>query len=127
VTERDVARAIGVARIALGTSYVLGPRLALRVWPGVSPGGGDGDAALARLLARSTGGRDIALGLGALLALSHDAPVRGWIEAGMLADAADAAAIVLAFRHLPRAKALLMLVAAAGTAAAGRRLAASLG
>lgn len=125
VSGRDAARAVAWGRIGLGISYVLAPRLALRVWPGVPGKGREADAALADLLARSTGGRDIALGAGALLALKHDAPVRGWIEAGMLADTADALAIVLAIRHLPRAKALMMLAAAVGTAAAGRRLATS--
>jgi hypothetical protein len=127
VTGREVATAVAVGRIGLGVSYLLAPGGALRVWPGLPAAGRDGDAAVARLLARSTGGRDVALGVGALLALRHDAPVRGWLEAGMLADATDAAAIVIGLRHLPRAKAVLMLVAALGTAAAGRRLATTVG
>jgi hypothetical protein len=102
------------------------PGLALRLWPGRTSST-DADSALLKLMARSTGGRDIGLGVGALLAMSHDAPVRGWLEAGMLADAVDAAAIALAFRHLPRGKAVLMLGAALGTAAVGRWLATEVG
>ena len=79
------------------------------------------------MMARSTGGRDIGLGLGVLFAQKHDSPVRGWLEAAMLADVADAVAIVLAFRHLPRTKAVLMLGAALGTAAAGQQLARAVG
>ncbi len=126
IDVRAAARAVGAGRIALGASYLAAPGLALRAWPG-HRAARDDDGALLKLLARSTGGRDIALGLGVLLALSHDTPVRGWLEAAMLADAVDALAILLALPHLPKAKAVLMLSAALGTAAAGRRLATSLG
>jgi len=126
IDNRAVAKAVAIGRIALGVSYIAAPGLALRAWPGRRPSKDD-DGALLELLARSTGGRDVALGVGALLALSHDAPVRGWLEAGMLADVADAVAILLALPHLPKAKAVLMLGAAVGTAAAGRHLATSLG
>ena len=121
-----VAKAVGAGRIALGLSYIAAPGLALRAWPG-RRSTKDADGALLRLLARSIGGRDVALGVGVLVALSHDVPARGWVEAGMLADAADALAVLIALPHLPKAKAILMLGAAVGTAAAGRRLAASLG
>lgn len=123
---RAVAKAVGAGRIALGASYLLAPNLALRAWPGTRPGPG-ADGALLRMLARSTGGRDVALGVGALLAVSHGGPVRGWLEAAMLADVVDAAAILVAFRHLPRARASFMVAAALATAVAGRRLAASVG
>ena len=126
IDMRATAKAMGAGRIALGLSYLLAPGAALRLWPG-APSSTPGDAAQLKHLARSTGGRDIALGAGVLLALSHDAPVRGWLEAASLADAVDAVAILLAFRHLPRTRAVLMLGAALGTAAAGRRVATSLG
>ena len=119
-------RAVAVGRIALGVSYLATPGLALKLWPGRS-GSTDRDEALLRMMARHTGGRDIGLGVGALLAQKHDAPVRGWLEAAMLADVLDAVSIVVAFRHLPRTKAVLMLVAALGTAVAGRQLASAAG
>ena len=99
IDERAVAKAIAAGRIALGTSYSLAPGLALRLWPGR---GSDSDPG-SRFLARSTGVRDLAIGMGTLFALQKDAPVRGWLEAGMLADAGDAVAVVLGIRHLPRA------------------------
>jgi peptide-methionine (R)-S-oxide reductase len=130
ITEKvDVdatVKAIALGRIALGASYLATPALALRLWPG-RPATTDDDGALLRMMARSTGGRDIGLGLGVLFAQKHDTPVRGWLEAGMLADVADAVAIAIAFRHLPRTKAVLMLGAALGTAAAGRQLARAVG
>ena len=119
-------KAVALGRIGLGVGYTLTPALALRAWPG-RPADTAGDGARLRMMARSTGGRDIGLGLGVLFAQKHDAPVRGWLEAAMLADVADAVAILIAFRHLPRAKAVLMLGAALGTAAAGQRLARAVG
>ena len=119
-------RAIGYGRIALGASYLATPGFALRLWPGRASTT-DTDGALLRMMARSTGGRDIGLGLGALFALKHGTPVRGWLEAAMLADTADAVAIAMAFRQLPRAKAVAMLAAALGTAVVGRKLASAVG
>jgi hypothetical protein len=119
-------KAVAAGRIGLGLSYLLVPGASMRLWPGRS-GSTDRDTALLRMMARHTGARDLGLGVGALLALQHDAPVRGWLEAAMLADVLDAVSIVIAFRHLPRTRALLMLGAALGTAAAGQRLASSVG
>src|SRR5207253_9541456 len=99
------------------------PGLALRLWPG------DGlahDHTVSRFLARSTGGRDLAIGIGTLFALQKDAPVRGWLEAGMLADGVDALAIATVCRQVPKGRALLAFVAAAGTVVVGRRLVKSL-
>jgi hypothetical protein len=118
VDARATAKAIAMGRMALGLSYSLAPGLALRLWPGQ---GSAGEPA-ARFLARSTGVRDLAIGIGTFLALQKDAPVRGWMEAGMLADAGDAVAVVLGFRTLPRARAVLALTAAATTVVVGRRL-----
>jgi hypothetical protein len=101
--------------------FTLVPKLALRAWPGR----GAGDDATARFLARSTGGRDLAIGLGTLLAIQRDAPVRGWLEAGMLADAVDALAILVAFRSMPKLKALFALGSAVGSILTSRRALAS--
>ena len=119
-------KAVALGRIGLGLSYLATPGLAMKAWPGRS-GSTEHDEALLRMMARHTGGRDIGLGVGALLAQRHGAPVRGWLEAAMLADVLDAVSIVFAFRHLPRTKAVLMLGAALGTAAAGQRLARAVG
>lgn len=123
---KATTKAIAFARLALGGSYLLAPGLAMKLWPGRG-GSTDEDESMGHLLARSVGGRDIALAVGALLALSHDAPVRGWIEAATLADGVDALAIGIAFRHLPRNRAVLMFAASLGTALIGRRLASAVG
>jgi hypothetical protein len=126
IDPNDVVKAVGLGRIGLGVGYGLLPGLALKAWPG-RPSSTPADAALLEMMARSTGGRDISLGLGLLFAQKHNGPVRGWLEAAMLADVADAVAILLAFKDLPRTRAVLMLGAALGTAAAGQRLARSVG
>ncbi|MGH9189468.1 MAG: hypothetical protein ACRD0Q_05490 [Acidimicrobiales bacterium] len=118
IRKKALTRAIAFGRIGLGSVFGLAPGLGLRAWPG----GGAGDDVVARLLSRSVGGRDLAIGIGTLMALRHDGPVRGWLEAGIVADAADAVAIVAAFGHLPRMRSLVMLSLAAGAAVAGRLL-----
>ena len=120
--DTGTTRAVAIARIALGASFVLFPGGALRAWPG----GGLAKGPVVTMLARTVGVRDIALGLGTLMAVQHDAPVRGWLEAAMLADAGDAAVILLGFRHLPRMRAVAMLGASVGAAVAGRRLVSAL-
>lgn len=115
------AERLAFGRIAVGAGLVVAPGLLLRPWIGAdaaSPG--------TRLLARAMGGRDIALGIGLLLAARHEAPVRGWLEAGILADATDAAAALVALRRLPKGRAVLMALAGVGGALAGRRLVSSL-
>jgi hypothetical protein len=82
---RRLAFANGAARCALGVVALAGPGVPLAPWVG------DASRAPApRLLARALGGRDLALGLGALIALGGGGPVRGWLEAAALADAVDA-------------------------------------
>ena len=49
-----------------------------------------------KVLARAFGARDLAIGLGVVIALDRGTPVRGWIEAGALSDAIDTAASLLA-------------------------------
>jgi hypothetical protein len=72
-----------------------------------------------RLLARALGARDVALGVGVLLALRHDAPARGWVEAGGLADAGDVLVTLAALKELPRRGRWAVLAAAsAGVLAA---------
>jgi len=49
-----------------------------------------------KVLARAFGARDLAIGLGVVIALDRGTPVRGWIEAGALSDAVDTCASLLA-------------------------------
>ena len=115
------AKALALGRIGVGTAFLVAPGVCLRLSLGAVESG-----PVTRMAARSVGARDVALGLGLLLALRHDAPVRGWLEAGALADAGDALATGLAFRHLGRARSGLAVAAALSSAALGRRLVAEL-
>jgi hypothetical protein len=112
---------MALARIAIGAGLMALPGTLLRPWLGpvaATPG--------AKWLARAAGGRDVALGVGLLLAARHDAPVRGWLEAGTLADATDAAASLLAVRSLPRGGGWVIAGAAMMGVVAGRRLVSAL-
>jgi hypothetical protein len=109
---RQYAQALAGARIALGAAFVLFPKLGTALWTG------DTRTPAVRVLARAAGFRDVALGAGAIMALRHDAPVRGWLEAGGCADAGDVITTVVAWRQLPRARRWLVLALAASGAAA---------
>lgn len=117
---RRLALTVAGLRVALGAVAMVAPDMALRPWVG------RGTGAERRVLARSLGARDVALGLGAVLAAARRAPLRGWVEAGSLADAGDVVGTALAFGRLPRVGRVLVLGAAAGAAAAGALAAPSL-
>jgi hypothetical protein len=68
---------------------------------------------------RMLGARDLALGVGVLLAARHGSSgMRGWVEAGALADAVDALAFLRGGRGASRRRALTIIVAG-GSAAVG--------
>ena len=73
------------------------------------------------------GGRDLALGAGALRALAGTAPeARPWVALGGLADAVDAVVTLMAFRTLPRLGRWGILASTVGAAAISLGVAASL-
>jgi hypothetical protein len=102
---------VAIGRIVAGALYVAFPRPLVRAWTGI-------DDRRVDPLGRAIGARDLALGLGALLALRRDVPARGWFEAAVVSDAVDAVATLLAFRHLPRVTRWLILGAATTGASA---------
>jgi hypothetical protein len=106
------ARVVGLARVTLGVTAVVSPGLPLGPWVGRAAS----RARPVRLLARALGFRDVALGLGLLLALRRSAPARGWVEAGGLADLGDATLTLVSFRRLP-AQGRWVVLAAAGAGA----------
>jgi hypothetical protein len=113
---RQLAEAVALGRIAIGIVALAAPTVPLRPWVGR-------DFAWqprAKLLARSLGARDLALGIGLLLALRHDTPARGWVEGAGLADAGDTLATLLAFGKLPKSGRWLVLASAGGAAAIAR-------
>ena len=76
-----------------------------------------------KVLARAFGARDLAIGLGIVIALDRGTPVRGWIEAGVLSDALDTAASLLAGSSIPPAIRWPCVALGAGSAAVGAYLA----
>jgi hypothetical protein len=133
--------AIAVGRIGIGAVATLAPGAAARLvfheprlgrgtctrFVGPGPTKFGSAPATHVLLIRMLGARDLALGVGAVLAARHGGTgVRGWVEAGVLADAVDAVAFA---RSGPpagaRAVGLTTLVAGASAASglwAARRL-----
>ena len=111
---RDMALALARGRIALGAAALAAPGLAGRLMFGR-----DGSRPGTRLLARMVGGRDVALGLGVVIALDRGAPVRGWLEACALADGVDLVGCVLARDEIPRATFVNTVALAGGAVLAG--------
>jgi hypothetical protein len=93
--DAALALSLARARIAIGAVAVAFPGLATRAMSG-----GRESSGIAPLFARMLGARDVALGLGTVIALDRGAPVRGWVEGSALSDAADCLACLLARKHL---------------------------
>jgi hypothetical protein len=115
---RDVALAVARGRIAIGAAFVLAPGFAGRYWIGP-----DARRRAVKLVTRALGARDVALGLGVVIALDRGAPVRGWLEGCTLADAADFLATLLAGDSVPEDSRRATLLIAGGSAALGAALA----
>lgn len=99
------ARGIAAARVAIGIGATLTPGLVSRLQFG-------SDTPSQRVTVRMLGARDLALGVGALLAARHgSAGLRGWVEAGALADGVDALAFLRGGRDATRRRALTILIA----------------
>ena len=114
MSPRDIAIAQARGRIALGAGALLAPGIAGRAWIGR-----DANRAAVKVLARGLGARDVALGLGVVIALDRGAPVRGWLEGSALADAGDFLATLVAGRAWPpaaRGGVLAIAAASAGVA-----------
>lgn len=111
-TARQLAASLAWGRVGLGVVAMLAPSIPLRPWVGREVAW----RPRAKLLARSLGARDVALGLGVVVALRHDSPVRGWVEGGGLADAGDVLGTLLAFGTLPRFGRWAVLASAGGAA-----------
>jgi hypothetical protein len=120
-TARRLALALAAGRTGLGAVALIAPGVVAQPWIGDRA-----NDPLSAVLARALGGRDLALGLGVLIASRHGQPLRRWVEAGALADLVDATVTVAAFARLPRRGRLLVLVAAGGAAVVGAAAARSL-
>jgi hypothetical protein len=119
--DTTVALSFARGRIAFGAAAMVAPRLTARIM-----GAGRRPTATTSLLARMLGGRDLALGLGTVIALDRGKPVRGWLEGSALADAVDCVACLLDRAELPenvvRATATIAGAAAVAGIVLSRRL-----
>jgi peptide-methionine (R)-S-oxide reductase len=118
--DRDLARNLVVSlawsRVALGLTLFVAPTVPLRPWVGRA----EARRPQAKLLGRSLGARDLALGLGMLIAQKHGSPLRGWVEAAGVADAGDMLGTFFGWGHLPKASRLFILASAGGAVAVAR-------
>ncbi|MGQ0716708.1 MAG: hypothetical protein ACT4NP_05205 [Pseudonocardiales bacterium] len=114
---RNAALVVATGRVALGVIAVLRPSVPARPWVGAALAAGPAG----QVLGRALGGRDLALGLGALLALRRpdSSAAAGWVAGGALADGADVLATLAAWPALPRWGRLGILGLAGGAAAIG--------
>jgi len=118
---RRMAQLVALGRIGIGCTALVAPTLMTRPWIGDSARSPD-----ARLLARTMGGRDLALGIGT--ALGEDtagdgdgdgdgADARAWVALAGMADTVDAVVTILAFRRLPTLSRWGILASTVGAAA----------
>ena len=115
---RRIATFIGFGRLAFGLAMIFRPAAIGRSWLGSDAEGKGGQTAM-----RAIGVRDAALGLGLLMALRRGRPLRGWVEAGLMADVGDALATAGTFGSLPMPGKAVTLALAGGTALVGARIA----
>jgi hypothetical protein len=112
VLSRRLVALWAALRIALGVVALAKPRLASRAW--VGPDAAHGLTPV--VLGRAAGGRDIALGAGAVACTLTGAPLRLWVLAGGGADAVDAEATWSGGPDLPRGRRTLFTVVSAASA-----------
>ncbi|MDQ3761745.1 MAG: hypothetical protein M3460_08605 [Actinomycetota bacterium] len=108
---------LATGRIAIGVVALVRPALMARPW--VGPAQATGPAGV--VLGRAAGGRDLALGVGVLLAAwrGDERALRGWTLAGAFCDAVDAVATATSWRALPAGGRLAVVGTAAGAAVLG--------
>lgn len=99
------------ARMAFGLAFMAMPGWTGRVWIGR-----DSDRPAVRLLTQAIGARDLAMGLGAFIAMRRGSPARGWFEAISLTDALDFACGYAAGDRIPPASRAAVLALAGGSA-----------
>jgi hypothetical protein len=120
---RIAAGGLAVNRILFGLNYVVRPGSAGPSWIGRVA-----KHPAAKVMTRSQGIRDVALGGGALLALARNEPgqARTWVAGHALADATDFVATWAARDKLPRRSSRLALTVAAISTAVAAAAAAGL-
>jgi hypothetical protein len=107
----EVARFFGALRLGVGIGMFLMPRRVLRSWTGQSA-----DDLPSTIALRGMAGRDIAIGMGLLMAIENGTAKRGWLEAAALSDAADATATIMDWKRMGGLRGAFWLAVEAGSA-----------
>jgi hypothetical protein len=103
-----IARLVAAGRIGFGVALLAAPSRVTGPWLGKDAG-----RVGTQVVSRGLGARDLALGVGALIAPS--AQLRPWVVAAITADAADVAGTLAAGSSLPPSgRVLVSSVASAG-------------
>jgi hypothetical protein len=118
---KELAKGLGLMRLAFGVFLFLFPRRSARGWTGERA-----EEGVSRLALRGMGARDIAMGTGLLIALDRGAPARGWLEASVLSDAGDAVATLFDGQALSGPRRVFWFVGEVGAALFGGWLATEL-
>ncbi len=135
---RRGATAVAVSRVGVGVVAFAAPALVSRSWVGGAGGGPS-----SRVLGRALGGRDLALGLGALATLrlpldpappwpsgpfgpAGSGPAAVWVGLAALADGLDLLTTARAWHELPPLQRWLVALSSGGAAAVGAAAAAVL-
>ncbi len=114
MNARTIAQLIAAGRVVIGAGLLASPPLVTRGWLGESESAKPG----ARVMATGLGGRDIALGAGALAALgAGSGAAKPWLVGSVLADLGDLFATLRSAGELPTSG-VVLTSAVAGTAAA---------
>jgi len=118
--EREMARALAVARVGVGAGLFLTPGLSAAMWVGR-----DAKSAGVRTFARGFGVRDAIIGAGLFRALENGDgdDIRRWLLFGAAADAADLVGTLAAWRGLPPVRRTLTLATIVGFGGLGAWLA----
>lgn len=119
--QRDIARLLSVGRVAFGAFMVLAPRRAARIWTGETE-----DSAISAMAVRGLGARDVAIGMGTLVALEEDGDVAGWLQAGIVSDAGDALGVFSNFGRLGGLRRWALLATSCTAVYAGKKVVDSL-
>lgn len=121
VDSKDLVRMLSFGRMVIGAAAFVAPRRFARAWTGDTA-----EEVASSIATRGLGARDVALGLGTLLALEGDGPVKGWLEAQALADASDTFSTLANFGDMPGLRRWITLATAAGACYLGVQLAGEL-
>lgn len=115
--DKQRAEMLNAGRTFFGAGMVLAPSLMLKGWVGE-----DAKLPSVKLVGRTMGVRDAALGIGTLMALRDGKSAKLWLQLGIAADAVDCAATLLAARRIPTRGAILVGSMAAAAAVTGWQL-----